>query len=324
MYSNNNRDTVFLTEFRAISKVSPFVIISLEERLLGMSINEEIKRRFVRLSKGQRKVGQFVMENPSVVIANGAAEVGRQANVSESTVIRFCYAMDLSGYVELQEEIRSDLMTQNKGASTQSSYATGKQNNLKYGKIMQRDIQNIQHTIGLINDHTLQKSAKWMHEADSIYILGARQAASVASWLSYTLKTLRPNVKQIRTDSDDFVQQINSMSDHTTLMVLSFDKHTTDMKTIVEIAKMKKAKIIAITDSALSPLREYTSSLFALGMKNQSSLDIIPVLFSFMHALVEEMISHNKTAYDQYLQSYEQVENNLLFLDVAREKQILR
>ena len=288
-----------------------------------MSINEDIKRKFVRLSKGQRKVGQFVLENPTVVIANGAAEVGRQANVSESTVIRFCYAMDLSGYVELQEEIRSYLMTQNEGVRVSSTYSTGKHHGLNYGKIMQRDIQNIQDTIGLINDHTLQKSAKWMHEADSIYILGARQAASVASWLSYTLKTLRPNVKQIRTDSDDFVQQINSMSERTTLIVFSFDKHTKDMKTIVEIAKMKKVKIIAITDSALSPLREYTSALFALGMKNQSSLDIIPVLFSFMHALVEEMISHNKVEYDQYLQSYEQVENNLFFLDVAREKQVL-
>lgn len=289
-----------------------------------MSINEDIKRKFVRLSKGQRKVGQFVIDNPTVVIANGAAEVGRQANVSESTVIRFCYAMDLSGYVELQEEIRSYLMTQNEGARVHSTYSLGKQNALNYGKIMQRDIQNIQDTIGLINDHTLQKSAKWMHEGDSIYILGARQAASVASWLSYTLKTLRPNVKQIRTDSDDFAQQINSMGDRTTLIVFSFDKHTKDLKTIVEIAKLKKVKIIAITDSALSPLREYTSALFALGMKNQSTLDIIPVIFSFMHALVEEMMSHNKMEYDKYLQSYEQVENNLLFLDVAREKQVLR
>ena len=288
-----------------------------------MSINEDIKRRFVRLSKGQRKVGQFVLDNPTVVIANGAAEVGRQANVSESTVIRFCYAMDLSGYVELQEEIRSYLMNQNEGVCVPSTYLSGKYHGLNYGKIMQRDIQNIQDTIGLINDHTLQKSAKWMHEADSIYILGARQAASVASWLSYTLKTLRPNVKQIRTNSDDFVQQINSMSERTTLIVFSFDKHTKDMKTIVEIAKMKKVEIIAITDSALSPLREYTSALFALGMKNQSSLDVIPVIFSFMHALVEEMISHNKVKYDQYLQSYEQVENNLFFLDLAREKQVL-
>ncbi|EON71142.1 MurR/RpiR family transcriptional regulator [Lysinibacillus sphaericus] len=288
-----------------------------------MSINENIKRKFIRLSKGQRKVAQFVTDNPTVVIANGAAEVGRQANVSESTVIRFCYAMDLSGYVELQEEIRSYLMSQNDGAHLQATYTSTKQKNTSFSKVMQRDIQNIQDTIHLINDNMLQKSSKWMHEADTIYILGARQSASIANWLSYTLKTLRPNVKQLRTDSEDIVQQINSIGERTTLIVFACDKHTNDVKTIVEIAKMKKVRVIAITGSALSPIREYANALFALGMKNQSSLDIVPVLFSFMHALIEEMVSHDKAQYDQYQHSYEQVENNLLFLDAAREKQVL-
>ncbi|TKI71323.1 MurR/RpiR family transcriptional regulator [Lysinibacillus mangiferihumi] len=287
-----------------------------------MSINENIKKRFVRLSKGQRKVAQFVMSNPTVVIANGAAEVGRQANVSESTVIRFCYAMDLSGYVELQEEIRSYLNSQHEGVPLQPTYTASKQRTSSFAKIMQRDMQNIQDTIHLVNDKVLQKSSKWMHEADTVYILGTRQAASIANWLSYTLKTLRSNVKQLRTDSDDLVQQINSMSERTTLIVFSCDKHSNDVKTIVEIAKMKKVKIIAITGSALSPIRDYASALFALGLKNQSSLDMVPVLFSFMHALIEEMVSHDKERYTQYQQSYEQVENNLLFLDVAREKQV--
>lgn len=298
------------------------MIISLKERLLGMSINENIKKRFVRLSKGQRKVAQFVMSNPTVVIANGAAEVGRQANVSESTVIRFCYAMDLSGYVELQEEIRSYLNSQHESVPLQPAHTASKQRTSSFAKIMQRDMQNIQDTIHLVNDKVLQKSSKWMHEADTVYILGTRQAASIANWLSYTLKTLRPNVKQLRTDSDDLVQQINSMSERTTLIVFSCDKHSNDVKTIVEIAKMKKVKIIAITGSALSPIRDYASALFALGLKNQSSLDMVPVLFSFMHALIEEMVSHDKERYTQYQQSYEQVENNLLFLDVAREKQV--
>lgn len=298
------------------------MIISLKERLLGMSIKEDIKKRYVRLSKGQRKVAQFVITNPAVVIANGAAEVGRQANVSESTVIRFCYAMDLSGYVELQEEIRNYLNSQNEGTPHHPTYMTSNQKTSSFGKVMQRDMQNIQDTIHLINDSMLQKSSKWMHEADTIYILGARQDASIANWLSYTLKTLRTNIKQLRTDSDDLVQQINSMSERTTLIVFSCDKQSNDVKTIVEIAKMKKVKIIAITGSALSPIRDYASALFALGLKNQSSLDVVPVLFSFMHALIEEMVSQDKEQYEQYQQSYEQVENNLLFLDIAREKQV--
>ncbi|WP_232540707.1 MurR/RpiR family transcriptional regulator [Lysinibacillus fusiformis] len=294
----------------------------MKERLLGMCIHEDIKKRFVRLSKGQRKVAQFVMDNPNTVIANGAAEVGRLANVSESTVIRFCYAMDLSGYVELQEEIRGYVMSQDVGTNLQSTYTGKVLTNSNFSKIMQRDSRNIQETIQLISDQQIQKSSKWMHEADNIYILGTRQAASVANWLSNTLKTLRSNIKQLLIDSDEIMNQINNMGERTTLIVISFDKQLKDIQTIVEIARMKKVKIIAITGTAFSPVREYANILFALGTNKHSSLDIVPVLFSFLHALLEEMISLDKGQYEKYQKSYEHVDSNILFLDAAREKQV--
>ncbi|WP_418301982.1 MurR/RpiR family transcriptional regulator [Lysinibacillus fusiformis] len=294
----------------------------MKERLLGMSIHEDIKKRFVRLSKGQRKVAQFVMDNPNTVIANGAAEVGRLANVSESTVIRFCYAMDLSGYVELQEEIRGYVMSQDVGTNLQTTYTGKKLTDSSFGKVMQQDSRNIQETIQLISDQQIQKSSKWMHEADNIYILGTRQAASVANWLSNTLKTLRSNIKQLRIDSDEIMNQINNMGERTILIVLSFDKQLKDIQTIVEIARMRKVKIIAITGTAFSPVREYANILFALGTNKHSSLDIVPVLFSFLHALLEEMISQDKGQYEKYQKSYEQIDSNILFLDAAREKQV--
>ncbi|MGC7928786.1 MurR/RpiR family transcriptional regulator [Lysinibacillus sp. VIII_CA] len=287
-----------------------------------MSIREDIKKRFVRLSKGQRKVAQFVMDNPNTVIANGAAEVGRLANVSESTVIRFCYAMDLSGYVELQEEIRGYIMSQDVGTNLQSTYTGNKLVNSSFGKVMQRDSRNIQETIQLINDQQIQTSSKWMHEAENIYILGTREAVSIANWLSNTLKTLRSNIKQLRIDSDEIMNQINNMGERTTLIVLSFDQQLKDIQTIVEIAKMKKVKIIAITGTAFSPVREYANILFALGTNKHSSLDIVPVLFSFLHALLEEMINQDKGQYEKYQKSNEQVDSNILFLNAAREKRV--
>ena len=66
--------------------------------------------------------------------------------------------MDLMGYVELQDKIRSYLMTQNGGESLQPTYFSSKRNIPSFGKVMQRDIQNIQETIHLINDNMLQKA----------------------------------------------------------------------------------------------------------------------------------------------------------------------
>ena len=75
-----------------------------------MSICDSIRKKYIRLSKGQRKVAQFVIDNPNIIATQVASEVGRQAGVSESTVIRFCYAMDLSGFSELQQKVKDYLV----------------------------------------------------------------------------------------------------------------------------------------------------------------------------------------------------------------------
>ena len=75
-----------------------------------MNFIELVKKKYIRLSKGQRKVAQFIIDNPNAVATNIASDVGRLAGVSESTVIRFCYAIDLTGFLELQQKVRDFLM----------------------------------------------------------------------------------------------------------------------------------------------------------------------------------------------------------------------
>lgn len=72
----------------------------------SMTIFEVIKKKFLRLSKGQRKVAQYVLANPNQVVASNISDIVRAVGVSQSTVIRFCYALDLPGFVALQNELR--------------------------------------------------------------------------------------------------------------------------------------------------------------------------------------------------------------------------
>lgn len=68
-------------------------------------IKELIEAHFNALSKKQQKVANFVLNNPTFVGTHSAAEVGKKAETSETTVIRFCYALGLEGYAELQKRL---------------------------------------------------------------------------------------------------------------------------------------------------------------------------------------------------------------------------
>ena len=221
-----------------------------------MSFCDEVKKRFIRLSRGQRKVAQFVIDNPNLVTTHTASEVGKLIGISESTVIRFCYAMDLTGYVELQEKIKSDIAGEVRGEVKSNQVLFTVKHEHLVSEVMNRDVANILDTIQHINDVQFEKASKWMHKAEDIYILGFRQSAPAASFLTSTLKNLRKHVKQIQHDVDHIVQQISNMDDKSLLIVVALDSILEDALTIAKLASNKKVKVFAITNSALSPIRD--------------------------------------------------------------------
>src|SRR4051812_4841451 len=129
-----------------------------------MSFCDEIKKRFIRLSRGQRKVAQFIIDNPNVIATHIASDVGKLIGVSESTVIRFCYAMDLSGFAELQERIKKDLMGGEETKEYPHPLITKKHVNL-LNEVMNRDVKSILNTINIINEEQFEEAVRIMHES---------------------------------------------------------------------------------------------------------------------------------------------------------------
>lgn len=138
-----------------------------------MNIYEYIKRKYLRLSKGQRKVAQFILEQPSTIVTNIASEVGRLAGVSESTVIRFCYAIELSGYGELQDKLNEYLTLQNTIASPliekKVTSDEVKGNMIQHAKQISEVIQKI-------DSKQIMSAINTIYQARHTYIIGLNES----------------------------------------------------------------------------------------------------------------------------------------------------
>nr|WP_316046404.1 hypothetical protein [Planococcus glaciei] len=76
-----------------------------------MNLMELIREQYKGLSKSQKKVAAYVLDHPRKIALEAAQDIGDSIGVSETTVIRFCYSLDLSGYAELQKAIREQLLS---------------------------------------------------------------------------------------------------------------------------------------------------------------------------------------------------------------------
>lgn len=213
-----------------------------------MNFIEQVKRKYIRLSKGQRKVAQFIVDNPNAVATNIASDVGRLAGVSESTVIRFCYAIDLTGFLELQQKVR-DYLIERDGVAPTVKQAPNQRDS--YAEILTNDLNAISHISNPIDKKALNNFVKHIIDAKDVFVLGFRTAMPTASWLSSHLTLIRDGVHFVNFDAKSIASSLAKMKKSNVLILISPDKKTEDLTTVIELATRKGVKVILISDGVV-------------------------------------------------------------------------
>ncbi|TWB54387.1 transcriptional regulator HexR [Nitrospirillum viridazoti] len=63
------------------------------------------------LRPSERKIAEIVLKRPHAVVTASVAEVAREADVSQPTVVRFCRSIGCSGYQDFKLRLAQDLAT---------------------------------------------------------------------------------------------------------------------------------------------------------------------------------------------------------------------
>lgn len=65
-----------------------------------------IQSKYIRLSKGQKLIAEYILKNYDKAAFMTAAKLGVAVGVSESTVVRFASEVGFSGYPKLQKALQ--------------------------------------------------------------------------------------------------------------------------------------------------------------------------------------------------------------------------
>lgn len=262
-----------------------------------LSICDDIKKRYIRLSKGQRKVAQFVIDNPNLVATQIASEVGRLADVSESTVIRFCYAMDLSGFSDLQDKVKGYLMDKGETVEAKKAIAKNRIRQQIGAEVVKQDIAGISKTFNELNERDVEEVVQLLHQSKRIHFLGFRHSEPAAFWMFSNLKMLRDQVYFIQHEAEEIAQQLAFMDEESLLFVISLDEEYEDLATTVEIAKRKNVKVVAIRDKELTSIKEPANPVLIVPSAKEGGATCTIAIYSLLHILVETMVMKNPQQY---------------------------
>jgi len=252
-----------------------------------IDLTSRIKDNFKKFSEGQKLIATYLLKHSDKATFFTAANLGKVVGVSESTVVRFADFLGYKGYPALQKDLQNRIKNKlNTVSRLKKSIKIANGGESILYEVFHNDMENIHNTLNNISPESFDKLVEEILRADSIYIIGLHNAASLAYFMGLNLNIILKNVTTIGYSSSDEFERLINISKKDLLIGISFPRYILRTIEIVKFAKKRRAKILAITDSVISPLAQLADiSVFADSNLN-SFINSFTAPLSLINALV--------------------------------------
>ena len=134
-----------------------------------MGINNEllqkIDEKYPRLSKGQKKLADYIRQEYDKAAFLTAAKMGEVVGVSESTVVRFAMTLGYKGYPEFQKALEELVRTKlNSIQRMEVTYGRISQGEI-LTSVLQADIEKIKLTMGSMDQEAFEMAGGYDSES---------------------------------------------------------------------------------------------------------------------------------------------------------------
>lgn len=223
--------------------------MSLIESMTVVDIIDAMSNQFTNVDW---KISQFIASHPDDFCSMTAAEIARQAGVSDASVIRFAQKIGFDGFQELRSKFKREL-----SATRQSNPS------IEAATLQAPLVESIAKLFDGIESSSVDEFARLADACDSILITGIGRAANLASILTNKLMLLGMRAVAI-TDPDIMSVQAETSKSGTLFIFLDLTENTDRMERCATIACAHNSKLITLSHHHESSLRDLSNCYFFL------------------------------------------------------------
>lgn len=268
----------------------------------------KIKNLYPKMSKGHRKIADYILENYDKAGFMTALKLGETAGVSESTAVRFAYELGFEGYPEFQQELSETIKRKLTFVQRMGLAEHNHKNADILEQVTSMDIESIKDTVSITYREEFNIITKIVANARKVYIIGSRSAQPLAMFLSYYLGFMLDDVRNIQNSSTaDVLQQLLRISPEDVIIGISFPRYSTQTLKALKYAFDKEAKVVAITDSYSSPIAKISEHTMLAKYNMNSFVDSLAGPLSLINALLVAISLIKKDDISQRFQTLESI-----------------
>ena len=237
----------------------------------------DLRRAYDELTQSQKRIAEVIVEDPEFVAFATVDKMAGRLNVSPSTVVRFAYRLGLNGYQDLQDRVRALVRSQmrlNAASGDGATDLTAHLGDSLFARSLSNDQENLRRTILNLQREDLERAVELIVGARRVYVMGGATSHAIAVYAALALDRMRGDA--ILVDREAFAASaVLSMTPEDVFLVFTFAPYAASTLRITNTAKRLGAKIVAISDTPVSPVGQRVDVVLpalATGLSTQNSI----------------------------------------------------
>lgn len=254
-------------------------------------LKDAISRVYPTLPKQLQLIARFSLDKPNELALGTVAAVAEAAGVQPSALIRFANALEFGGFSEMQQVFREHLVERSVsyreriGQLRRHTKPVGEGSGVLH-QFVGEAVSELGHLEENVEEADITSAAKLICAASHVHVLAQRRAFPVASYLSYALSQLELKTYLLDGAGGMLANSLNNIQRDDVLLVASFHSYSQEVIAAAAAAHERGVSVIAITDSALSPLKPVSNVCFELSLGSEKAFRSLVAPLCLAQALV--------------------------------------
>ena len=263
---------------------------------MNSEYRKKIQRVYSRLTRSQRKVAEFIIDNPSKITLMSADQLAKASGVGEATVIRFARILGYKGYSDMKEEFQRALIDNLTSSKKVEEGLKSVSSETVLDELLKTHTAVFQNMNVAELTKSLKNAAKIIFEANDVYVFGEGAALVPAMELSFWLNRFGKKTWLFGTTGRSFFEHVVNIRKNDVSIGFAYRKINFELRILFSETRKRGGKNILFTDQALNQLCELADEIIVTdrgGIGSYRSM-AIPVIMS--DALLFEFAAINETS----------------------------
>ena len=247
-----------------------------------------IRARFSDLSPQFQTGAAFLLDHPDEVAVSSMRKVAERAQVQPASLVRLAQQLGFPGWNELRDLFVARVRTRPEPMTSRArSMVAGNAKDSLARDLLAAQQQNLGATASE-NARAMTEAARVLRKARHVYVAGFRSCYAVAFGLAYEYRLFRPSVSLLGGEGGTLEIELLGIERDSATIVVSFAPYSVEAVRVAEAALEKGSRIVAITDSAVSPIALNADKVLIF---SHDSPSFFPSLVAAT-ALTESLVAH--------------------------------